>query len=176
MNQIHLNRMMKFDYKKNNIYFITICVKNNICCLSTINNPVNQSKRKLLLTPFGKIVKNQIEQLKMQNEYVYIHNYVVMPNHVHLILELDEEKKLQQTIKTKSISVILSYFKIIIRKLIKELNFPTFSWQRINHQHIIQDYDAYIGISEYITTNQQNWEQDPFYDTQKRYWSYPDQL
>ena len=175
MNELQLNRMMKFDYKKNNIYFITICVKNNICCLSTINNPINYSKRKLQLTHFGQIVKNQIEQIKVQYEHIHIHNYVVMPNHIHLIIELDEENRMQQKTRTKSISVVLSSFKITVRKLIREHDFPTFSWQRINHQHIIQDYDAYIGISEYIATNQQNWEQDPFYNTKKRHWSYPDE-
>lgn len=175
MNKIHLNRMKKFDYKKNKIYFITLCVKDNICCLSSIKTPTNNSKPRLRLTLYGQIIKKQIELLKGQYEYVYIHNYVIMPNHIHLIIELDEEKRELQTKKSKSISVILSSFKLTVRKLIRELDFPTFSWQRINHQHIIQEYDAYLNIFKYITTNQQNWEQDPFYDTKKRHWSYPDE-
>ena len=88
------NRMKGFDYSSNKLYFITNCVKDNLCCFgNVICKPFDDiddideelrtgrdlSVRYLMeLNSFGKIVKNQIEWLMLQYPYVEIHNYVIM--------------------------------------------------------------------------------------------------
>lgn len=157
--------MSKFNYSKNNLYFITICVKKNFCCLSTINSTKNNTKHTIELTIVGVIINNQIEKLKSQYPYIEIHNYIVMPNHIHLIIELNPKKAVQDDIPLKSVYNIITPFKNITAKLIKGIGVVNFSWQRTFHEYVIKDYDAYLDISEHISTNHQNWEKDTFFTT-----------
>lgn len=61
------NRKLGYDYSKDNLYFVTICVKNRICCLGEIDiKSTNESqlikedrKEILKLNEFGKIAFNQ---------------------------------------------------------------------------------------------------------------------
>src|SRR5690606_26296829 len=104
------NRLKGYDYSKDNLYFVTICVKNRVCCLGVVgidrsvgtgrdlsvrNNPEdNQSNDNISmkLNAYGLIVEERINWLQEQYKYVEIHNYVVMPNHIHIIIEIDSVK------------------------------------------------------------------------------------
>lgn len=77
------NRLNSFDYSRDGSYFVTFCVKNREHCLSRIeNNVVNHSFS-------GRIVVQTIEWLKEQYPYVKIHEYMVMPDHVHVLIEIN---------------------------------------------------------------------------------------
>jgi REP element-mobilizing transposase RayT len=41
------------------------------------------------LNDFGEIAKNQLEWLEKQYPYIELHNYIVMPNHVHILMEIN---------------------------------------------------------------------------------------
>lgn len=73
------NRMHGFDYSSDAIYFITICTKDKIHHFGRIQNG------KMNLNEEGKIAEEQILWLKKQYSYFELHNFVVMPNHVHLL-------------------------------------------------------------------------------------------
>src|SRR5690606_111147 len=107
------NRLKGYDYSKDNLYFVTICVKDRLCCLGAVwagrvgtgrdlsvqdseniqknypdeNNSNNNIS--MQLNPYGLIVEERINWLAEQYKYVEIHNYVVMPNHIHIIIEID---------------------------------------------------------------------------------------
>src|SRR5690606_30112537 len=120
------NRLKGYDYSKDNLYFITICVKNRVCCLGAVgagrlvgtgrdlsvrnpenNNPEeNQSNDNISmqLNAYGLIVEERIHWLQEQYKYVEIHNYVVMPNHIHIIIEIDSLKVKDDDVKIKSLS------------------------------------------------------------------------
>lgn len=107
------NRMLGFNYSSNNLYFVTICVQNNLCCLGSVihkgaarelfvpilknHHSKNQnSAYKMELNAFGLIVEERIQWLANQYKYEGIHNFVVMPNHVHIIIEIDSAKLMVQ--------------------------------------------------------------------------------
>jgi len=79
-------RLKGYDYAQNNKYFITVCVKNNVCCLGEISN--NQ----MILNEYGRVIERQWLWLKEQYPYVHLHNYVVMPNHFHAIIIIGENE------------------------------------------------------------------------------------
>lgn len=56
-----------------------------------VQNP-QESNQKMELNEVGKIVYDRIIWLEEQYEYVVLHNFVVMPNHVHAIIEIDSSK------------------------------------------------------------------------------------
>ena len=166
------NRLRGYDYSKNNLYFVTICVQNRLCCFGSVISvgtgrdlSVRNSNENIsvLLNQYGLIAKEQIEWLIQQYQYVAIHSYVIMPNHVHMILEIDSNHSNNKEIKIKSLSSLIGAFKTTSSKLIHESGFLEFSWQRSFHDHIIRNERSYQNISNYIDSNPQNWKRDTFF-------------
>ena len=79
------NRMQGFDYSNDAIYFINICTKNKI------HHFVQIHQEKMILNEFGKIAENQIFWLEKQYPYFELHNFVVMPNHIHLLYGINRD-------------------------------------------------------------------------------------
>nr|WP_315252730.1 transposase [uncultured Flavobacterium sp.] len=119
---------------------------------------------KMNLNEYGMIVDEQIIWLEKQYPYAVIHNYAVMPNHVHIILEVDSLKVKDCTIKIKSLSSLIGAFKTTSSKIIHKKGLGTFAWQRSFHDHIIRNEKAYDTIFNYIDLNPQKWYQDCFYE------------
>ncbi|MFN3942340.1 MAG: transposase [Flavobacterium sp.] len=179
------NRMQGFDYSSNRLYFITNCVKNNRCCFGQVVAigtgrdlsvadalPENNSLPKInphigyqmQLNVYGLIVEERIKWLAMQYPYVVIHNYKVMPNHIHLILEIDSKKVDSSEIKIKSVSELMGAFKTTSSKYIKQAGLIDFSWHRSFHDHIIRNFISFVRISKYIDLNPQKWYHDKFFN------------
>lgn len=171
--------MKGFDYSSNNIYFVTICVQDKVCCFGSVisvgtgrdlsvNNP-NASNKIMELNEFGNIVSNRILWLANQYEYIEIHNFIVMPNHVHIIIEIDS-MKLKSTsenisIKIKSLSSVIGAFKTTSSKLIHLSGYIDFAWQRSFHDHIIRNEMSYLNITNYIDVNPDKWNVDTFFES-----------
>lgn len=177
------NRMQGFDYSKDAIYFITTCCKNRINHFGEIIDG------KMQLNDYGKIAENQIEWLEKQYPYFELHNFVVMPNHVHILMEINRvgtgrdlslyknsdtdisvsdnlrtgrDPFLQQPMKIKSISSLMGAYKTTTSKQIHLLGNINFSWQRSFHDHIVRNEQRYNNILNYITDNPIQWKEDTF--------------
>ena len=50
----------------------------------------NDSNPIMILNKYGKIVKNEIIATEKIRKNIRLHNFVVMPNHIHLIIEINE--------------------------------------------------------------------------------------
>ena len=132
----------------------------------------------------GQIVLQQWEWLQNRYDYVLSHSFVLMPNHIHAILEitnenvgtgrdlsnqneiLDQRTGLDlslQNKKIKSISEIIGAFKTTSSKKIHEYGVVDFRWQRSFHDHIIRNKESYDSIYAYIMSNPQNWKKDVLY-------------
>src|SRR5689334_13939264 len=77
------NRLDGYDYSQDNLYFVTSCVQNRICCLGAIANG------EMILNEYGNIALQQWHWLALQYPYVKLHAFVVMPNHIHGIIEIN---------------------------------------------------------------------------------------
>ncbi len=163
------NRKLGYDYSKDNLYFVTICVKNRICCFGEIDNKstknsqlINENKKKILqLNTFGEIAYKQWVWLANQYSYVSIPAFVVMPNHVHAIVEINSEKAIGNC-KIKSLSQLIGAYKTTSSKLIHLKGLGNFVWQRSFHDHIIRNETSYSRIYNYIITNPERWKTDSF--------------
>ena len=84
-------RLKGYDYSTPGAYFITICVKDRKCILSNI--VVGEglcALPKYTLTPIGKEIEKSIQYIGNNYDGVVIDKYVIMPNHIHLIVILDD--------------------------------------------------------------------------------------
>jgi putative transposase len=178
------NRLKGYDYSKDNLYFVTSCVKNMECCFGdvvsvgtdrdlSLHNPDknNEIAAEMILNDFGIIANNQLEWLENQYPYIHIHSHVVMPNHIHAIIEIDSyllktiynPSEPEKVIKIKSLSQIMGAFKTTSSKLIHEAGNNDFAWHRSFHDHIIRDEKSYLNIVNYIENNPNSWNKDKFY-------------
>lgn len=83
-------RLKEYDYSSPGAYFITICTKDRKHLLSEII--VGEGLCALpqnILTPLGKEIENSIQYINDNYVGAAIDKYVIMPNHIHLIVILD---------------------------------------------------------------------------------------
>ncbi len=95
--------------------------------------------------------------MNVKYENVTVNKYVIMPNHIHLIIFL--HGTMRSSSPTKNIGTVIRSFKTM---LTKEIGYSI--WQRSYLDHIIRGEKDYQKIWEYIDTNPLKWELDCFYD------------
>ena len=115
------------------------------------------------LNEYGEIAKNQMVWLQEQYPYVVVHCFVIMPNHVHVLLEIDKSLVSDKDIKIKSVSELIGAYKTTTSKCIHLKGLLSFAWQRYFHDHIIRNAISYERIFNYIESNPLRWHIDTFY-------------
>ncbi len=148
-------RLNGYDYSQNGAYFITICTHNRQCLLSNI--VVGEGLCALpqnTLTRIGNEIEKSIQYIDDNYIGVKIDKYVIMPNHIRLIVNLHNSGGRGNPPLQKVIGQLKSF---------TTNKFGNSLWQRSYHDHIIRDEKDYQKIWEYIDTNVIRWEKDCFY-------------
>lgn len=84
--QIHHRRsirLLDYDYSQEGLYFVTLCIQNGENLLGTIDDEGN-----LLLNDAGRMIEQWYFELENKFSVVTCHDYVVMPDHFHVIIEI----------------------------------------------------------------------------------------
>ena len=156
-------RLKGYDYSLPGAYFITICTKDRKCILSSISVGQGLAPAENYLTKYGKIAKDQLLSLVNKYNHINLDKYVIMPNHIHILISLEE--KTAGASPCPTISDIVCTFKSLTTRLCKEKGFKDkHLFQSSFHDHIIRDSCDYDKIWEYIDTNILKWELDCFYN------------
>jgi len=143
-------RIPNYDYSLPNYYFVTICTHNKKCYFGTSS----------FLNEFGKIAEECILNISKRYPGVLVDKYVIMPNHIHVILIFDERKDHSNS---ANLSHVIGQYKMSVTKLIHNLNPEITVWQRSFHDHVIRNSHSYEKIWKYIDDNPRKWEEDCFY-------------
>lgn len=119
------------------------------------------------LSNIGKIIEEQLYDLNRQFKNIRLDSYVIMPNHLHVIIEI---LKRADTRPAPTISEIICSFKsrttnLIIKEIKNEKiqQFDSKIWQRNYYEHVIRNEKEYYKIIEYIQENPIKWEEDKYY-------------
>ena len=156
-------RLKGYDYSLPRAYFVTICVKDRKHLLGKINVGEGLAPPENRLTVYGNIAKEQIELLESRYSAIKIDRYVVMPNHIHLLISIDATAAGASPCPT--ISDVVCVFKSITTRLCKKIGFKEKNlFQSSFHDHIVRGEEDYIKIAEYIEQNVLCWEKDCFYE------------
>ena len=158
------NRLINFDYSTEGAYFITICTHPRRKILSRVG-AIHESPA-IRLSKIGSIVEEQLLQLSSRFG-IDVAKYVIMPNHIHLILVIDDlERAIRESPlqKRSIISKVIGYLKMNVSKEVHRNSPNLLIWQRSFHDHVIRDAKDYNEIADYIEANPLNWEADCFYD------------
>jgi putative transposase len=89
--RISSHRKPNWDYSAEALYFLTIVTQNRECNLGEIVN--TDGHIYLSLSNFGKIVEDEwYKSFEIRNELI-LHEFVLMPNHLHTIVEIYNENR-----------------------------------------------------------------------------------
>ena len=109
----------------------------------------------------GHIAEKEIRVLSETYDAVEINKYVVMPNHVHMIIVINDNGRTGNNGRTQFAPTVSRIIKQFKGSITKQIGFSI--WQRSFHDHIIRDENDYKRIAEYIENNPQRWTEDCFY-------------
>jgi putative transposase len=150
-------RLKDYNYSRVGYYYITICTQNRLCLFGAVSNKI------MNLNDSGKMVYDVLIKFSKKFNSIFIDTFVIMPNHLHLIMVLTEECS---AIKI-SLSTILQNFKTYTTncyiKGVKDFGWQPFEkrlWQRSFYEHIIRSDESLANIRQYIIDNPEQWEQD----------------
>ena len=138
-------RIPNYDYHSRNYYFVTICTANRRCIFGKAN----------ALNSFGRIAEKEILRIPSHYDGVKIDTYVVMPNHIHMIVVLENENY--------DLNQIIAQYKSGVTRNIRSMETDMAVWQRSYHDHVIRNQESYEKIWLYIESNPFNWDKDCFY-------------
>lgn len=166
-------RIKKYDYAQSGFYFITICTLNRENLFGEINGS------KMVLNHFGKIVEDCIKNIPKHFLNTDIDYFVVMPNHIHLVVIIDDHRHSAINCRDTacrvptesfgkpvagSLPTIIRSLKSAITKQINiirnMLGIPV--WQRNYFEHIIRNEKELHKIRKYIEYNPLYWNQDEY--------------
>lgn len=156
-----------WNYRWSGVYFITICTKDRVHYFGKIDDG------NMILSPVGIIADLLWHEIKNHFNEVTLEEFVVMPNHIHgiLILQNDQEqiqppnddisKNRFQNQGKNSVSSIIGSYKSAVTKHSRRLGFEM-NWQVRFHDHIIRNNESYDNIRNYIINNPKKWHDDKF--------------
>lgn len=159
-------------------YFVTICTRDMEHYFGEIVDG------EMNMTAIGEYVQQCIKNIPQHNTYANVPAFVVMPNHVHLIVIIDDENagsicrdvpwrvstfgknETMQTIANQQgrLSTMIGGFKQSVTRY-ANVNSISFAWQTRFHDRIIRDHDEMNRIAEYIENNVARWESDEFHNS-----------
>jgi REP element-mobilizing transposase RayT len=155
-------RLQQFDYSSLGAYFLTVCTHERKCILSEISET-----GEVILLPAGAELHQQILNTSRVRGDVIVDEYVIMPNHLHIILLIvsattdDVYNKFSKP-KASSVSSIIGNIKSYASREIRKL--PGFAdqeiWQRKFHDRVIRNERELQYYRQYIRDNPGQWLED----------------
>ena len=160
-------RLEYYDYSSPGAYFITFCTHNRKNTLSRIVGAIHESPA-LQLSKHGFIVEDIINHFPSHLKAT-IAQYVIMPNHIHLLVVITDSEALrairESPLRARSIlSKAIGYIKMNASKVIHQLYGGNRIWQRCYHDHVIRSRSDYEKIAKYIFENPERWQSDCFFN------------
>jgi len=182
--EIHHRRSIRYqgyDYSQSGAYFLTLCCYDHQCLFGYVANGI------MVLNKYGMIAHEEwIKSAKIRQE-IRLHEFVVMPNHIHGIVEIINDGKGDRPVaqnndkgdtpekgdrpvaptgpQSGSIGAIIGGYKSSVTSKINKLRntqgVPI--WQRNFYDHVIRNEESHQNIRNYIRNNPMNWSSDKFY-------------
>ena len=157
-------RLKDYDYSQNGCYLITVCTENKKFLFGEYNvgaiheSPLRKDENRfIILNQRGKIAENIIKSAPSVYEQITIDNYIVMPNHFHLLITINNsltdrairESPLQRSL----ISKVIGYVKMNISKEIHKEEPEIKIWQRSFYDRVIRNQKEYENAWQYVEYN-----------------------
>ena len=156
MNKRKTIRLKDYDYSNSGLYYITICTECKQHLFGNISN------YEMTLSEAGILILKWFNKLESKFHNVKCFDHVIMPNHIHFIIEIDKESE-----DNVHLGQIIQWYKTMTTndyiQNVKSNGWKRFEkrlWQRNYYEHIIRDNISCNLICDYIAHNVGNWQTD----------------
>ena len=143
-------RLKQYDYATENYYFVTICTGEKKCIFGSLNN----------MNIFGKFAEEGLLLIETHFPTVKVDKFIIMPNHVHLLLQIHAEE-FGRPVAAPTISVVVNKLKGAVSR---QVGFTV--WQKGFYDHVVRAEQDYREIWHYIENNPYKWKEDRFYQVE----------
>lgn len=148
------NRLTEYDYSQAKACFVTICTEKRRNLFWDVGAVIDRPLQEPKYTLYGKIVDEAIKNIPLHYPAVSVDKYVVMPNHVHLLLQINTDADGRPMV-APTISTIVQQMKGAASK---RAGFSL--WQKGFYDHVVRGYDDYLDVWQYIENNPAKWAED----------------
>jgi REP element-mobilizing transposase RayT len=126
----------------------------------------------MVLSDFGEVVEEELLKSFDIRSELTCNNYVIMPNHLHMLVSLSKTTSLKKlktkpsSLEPRSISSFIGGFKsaATIRINIIRGRSGEKVWHPRFYDHIIRDTKDFDYIFAYISNNPKTWKNDRFHE------------
>lgn len=170
-------RLKDYDYAEAGAYFITLCTHNRQPFFGEIVG-AGLAPAQMELNEYGRIALEQWLQIPTRFDHIELDAFVVMPNHIHGILLINESAVYQNgepqcgqpqglPLRVALGNIVGAYKSLVANECLKI--FKTKNelmgklWQRNYWEHIIRDEQDLSNAYDYILNNPAQWETDQLY-------------
>lgn len=152
-------RLKGYDYSQKGGYFLTICTDRKRCILSKVCTAKDQ-RPAVVLENLGRLVHRVIHETAKQYG-VMIDECVIMPNHIHMLIFLDEHSQISVG---RFVGAVKSITANQWRKYCESVGVDMGKiWQRDYYDHILRNELDYLEKRRYIDENPDKWMLDDMY-------------
>ena len=160
-------RIEQYNYSWAGAYFVTICTEKRKRILSEIirtditdicettdlavGEGLAPPEIAVKLKPCGEVVKEQLKLLELRFENVTVEEYIIMPDHIHVIIFLHE--KTGGASPSPTLNDVVCVLKSLTSRICKNQYGIEKMFQRSFAEHIIRDKEDYETRAEYIYEN-----------------------
>lgn len=150
-------RLKEYDYSTTNAYFITVCTnKRENLFWKDVGAAIGRQED-VPLTACGEVVRQSILSIPEHYPMISVDNYAVMPNHIHLLLQIHTDYD-GRPMAAPTISSVMNQMK---GSTTKQIGFPI--WQKGFYDHVIRGEADYKEIWQYIDGNPGKWKEDKLF-------------
>lgn len=154
------NRLIGYDYNTANAYFITICTDKRRNILWDNANAAVDCPEDVRLSPCGRLVDRAIRNITEHYPAVSVDHYAIMPNHVHLLLQINTDDDGRPMV-APTMSTVIQQMKGSVSK---QIGFSI--WQKGFYDHVVRGESDYLQTWNYIEGNPSKWTEDQLYSDQ----------
>ena len=145
-------RLKEYDYSLPGYYYVTICAADETVCLSRVGRGLAPAVAQVVLTEAGRIAQEQLMALEKRYPYACIDKYVIMPDHIHVIMELKGMPKSEK--RADLMAILCTYKSLATRQLNQVFQTPGKKWfQTSFYETVLRNEAAYRECWRYIDEN-----------------------
>ena len=161
-------RLTGYDYTQPGAYFVTICTHDRACLFGEV---INETMR---LNDAGQLVDAIWKQLPRHFPHISLDAHVVMPNHIHGIICINDDRRIADQnpgverrcepsmpaagTHPQSLGAIVQNFKSVASRMVRRIaSGQAHVWQRNYYERIIRDDAEMNTVRAYLVENTAKW-------------------
>ena len=164
--RINTHRWREHNYKFG-IYHVTLCTHSRQCSFGLIKE--ENASAQMIYNRLGEYVRQEIENTEKVRDgmHVSIPLYVVMPNHVHLVICIDDQQAEETTnqefgFQSRNLASVIRGIKSKVTSFAHKNGFSDFSWQSGYYDRVVRNEKELNLVAEYIENNVEKWSLDKY--------------